>query len=96
MFCPGNNVYVKLGLGNLDFKRDFYLSAEEAVEYGAVDTVIYPGVKDPIRFPDIGFGKFVSGYDQVGGHACLYVDMFKFCIIELKRVFFFYFIPFYT
>jgi hypothetical protein len=49
-----------------DFKRDFYLSAEESVEYGMVDRVIYPGSKDPLSIAgrDIGFGRFVSGMDQ--------------------------------
>ena len=49
-----------------DFKRDFYLSAEESVEYGMVDHVIYPGTKDPLMIPDseIYFSKFVSGSDQ--------------------------------
>lgn len=49
-----------------DFKRDFYLSAEESVEYGMVDRVINPGAKDPLSIPvsGIGFGRFVSGSDQ--------------------------------
>ena len=29
-------------------RRDFYLSAEESVEYGMVDQVILPGHKDPL------------------------------------------------
>ena len=29
-------------------RRDFYLSAEESVEYGIIDHVIYPGRKDPL------------------------------------------------
>ena len=49
-----------------DFKRDFYLSAEESVEYGMVDHVIYPGMKDPLSIPlgEVYFSKFVSGQDQ--------------------------------
>ena len=49
-----------------DFKRDFYLSAEESVEYGMVDHVIMPGHKDAlqIKAKDVGFGRFVSGDDQ--------------------------------
>lgn len=47
-------------------RRDFYLSAEESVEYGMVDHVIMPGHKDPLSVPmrEVGFGKFASGDDQ--------------------------------
>lgn len=49
-----------------DFGRDFYLSAEESVEYGMVDQVITPGRKDALSIMEgeVGFGKFVSGSDQ--------------------------------
>jgi len=48
-----------------DFKRDFYLSAPEAMQYGLVDSMLAP--KNPNKQSsksDIQFGKFAAGQEQ--------------------------------
>ena len=55
-----------------DFKRDFYLDAKEAVEYGLVDNLLLPKNRetDPTLDPNLTeakFGAFSSGEEQQYG-----------------------------
>ena len=54
-----------------DFKRDFYLSAEESVEYGMVDKVIFPGMKDGLSVRRAGCP---AGRGAGGGRVALEME----------------------
>jgi len=51
----------------MDFSRDFYLSATEAVQYGLVDEVVgskKPAKDDSLKLADVKLGSFVSKDEQ--------------------------------
>ena len=50
---------------NQDFRRDFYLNAYEASQYGLIDRILLPKNPSKVRSKeDIGFGKFGGKTEQ--------------------------------